>query len=175
MGRAAVPTFPLRSDVWGDTLNWPAGLWIAGKGRPCRRRRAILTLLRGHTDLPGAPGQAWSVRYAPTFRTSAAAHVSGREARAARVRAPSWEIELAYDVLAADGFAMSGLAGDFERLAGFYGQVAGRALTVPRRRAAELGAGSSLLCRFADDDLDLEGFMALLFATQAFRLVSVRG
>jgi hypothetical protein len=39
----------------------------------------------------------------------------------------------------------------------------------------ELGAGSSLLCRFADDDLDLEQFMALLFATQAFRLMSVRG
>ncbi|MDF2600275.1 MAG: hypothetical protein K0Q54_3098, partial [Methylobacterium brachiatum] len=38
-----------------------------------------------------------------------------------------------------------------------------------------LGTGSSLLCRFADDDLDLEQFMALLFATQSLRLTSVRG
>ncbi len=57
---------------------------------------------------------------------------------------------------------------------GFYGQVAGRTLPFHVAVPPELGAGSSLLCRFADD-LDLEQFMALLFATQAFRLVSVRG
>ncbi len=127
-----------------------------------------------YPTFPALSGRAWSVRYAPVFRTGAAAHVSGREARAARVRAPSWEIELAYDVLANGGFVMGGLAGDFERLAGFYGQVAGRTLPFHVAVPPELGAGSSLLCRFADD-LDLEQFMALLFATQAFRLVSVRG
>lgn len=170
------PTFPLRSDVWGDTLNWPVGLWIGGKGPalpPPPRDPAPIP--GSYPTFPALSGLAWSVRYAPLFRTGAAQHVSGHEARAARVRAPTWEIELAYDVLATDGFALRGLAGDFERLAGFYGAVAGRARLFHVAVPAELGTGSSLLCRFADDDLDLEQFMALLFATQAFRLVSVRG
>jgi len=170
------PTFPLRSDVWGDTLNWPAGLWIGGKGPALPPPPRDASPVPGpYPTFPVLSGLAWSVRYAPVFRTGVAQHVSGREARAARARAPLWEIELAYDVLAAGGFAVSGLAGDFERLAGFYGSVAGRDLPFRVAVPAELGTGSSLLCRFADDDLDLEEFMALLFATQAFRLTSVRG
>ncbi|KTS07975.1 hypothetical protein SB2_02700 [Methylobacterium radiotolerans] len=170
------PTFPLRSDVWGDTLNWPAGLWVSGKGPALPPPPRDPAPAPGpYPTFPALSGRAWSVRYAPVFRTGAAARVSGREARAARVRLPTWEIELAYDVLAVGEFAASGLGGDFERLAGFYGAVAGRALPFHVAVPPELGAGSSLLCRFADDDLDLEGFMALLFATQAFRLVSVRG
>ena len=165
------PTFPLLGSVWGDAANWPAGNWIDGKGP---------FLAPVTADVPPAPpstyptfptlsGQGWSRTFTPVFATTTAAHVSGRESRAARRATLRWQIDLAFDVLRMDGVA------DLQALAGVYEAARGQDLPFVVAVPPELGAGATLLCRFADDTEDLDEFMSRLWQLQALKLVSVPG
>ncbi len=162
------PTFPMLGSVWGDAANWPAGNWLGGKG-PFIAVPVPDTPPASSGSAPTFPalaGQAWSARYRPVFRTRAAAHVSGREARAARRAAVRWEIELSFDVLRMADAELQALAG---LALAAQGEADVFLVPVP----AELGQGASLLCRFADDTTDLEAFMNRLWRTQTLTLVSV--
>ncbi len=162
------PVFPQLASVWGDAANWPAGNWLGGKGPflAVPQPDAPPVPPVSAPTFPALAGLAASARYRPVFATRAAAHVSGREARAARRATVRWEVELSFDVLRMD-------AGELQALAGFALAAGGEAnpflLPVP----AELGQGASLLCRFADDTTDLEAFMNRLWRTGTLTLVSV--
>ena len=75
--------------------------------------------------------------------TDAAAHVSGREARAGRNAAALWEITLGFDVLTDQ------VRADLQTLGGFYASVAGRDSAFTIAPPAELGLGATMPCRFA--------------------------
>lgn len=79
------------------------------------------------------------------------------------------EIELTFDLLRMD------VAADLQTLAGFYDAMAGQAGVFSFPLPAELGVGSSLTCRFDDDQEDLEEFMNWLFMLQVLKLRSVKG
>ncbi|WP_395664562.1 glycoside hydrolase TIM-barrel-like domain-containing protein [Methylocella sp.] len=163
------PTFPSRGDVWGDAGNWSAGNWIGGKG-------PFIAPAQPDPPAPAEPAPrfpeldatAWSVRYRPGFETALAEHVSGRASSLARFSAPRLEIELVYDRLAGDG--ERGLAA----LAGFFDAMRARAGVFLFPVPEALGVGSELLCRFADDRLDLEEFMTRLWKAEPLTLVSVK-
>ena len=161
------PVFPALGGVWGDAANWPAGNWLNGKGPVIAAPvpDAAPPPVPAPT-FPALAGQAWSARYRPVFRTLAAAHVSGREARAARRASVRWEIELAFDLLRMDD-------SDLQTLAGVALAARGEAGLVLVPVPAELGQGATLLCRFADDTTDLEAFMDRLWRTRTLTLVSV--
>ena len=165
------PAFPLLGSVWGDAANWPSGNWIGGKGP------FIAPVLAeappappgSYPSFPRLAGQAWSVRYRPVFATKVAAHVSGRDSRAARRASVRWEVEIGFDLLRMDA------ATELQVLAGFYDAMQGQATPFALPVPPELGQGPTLLCRFADDVADLEQFMARLWAAQPITLVSVPG
>jgi hypothetical protein len=164
------PTFPQRSDVWGDTGNWATGDWISGKG-------PFLTPLEPDAPptsgaLPSFPsilGQGWSVIYRPLFTTGVADHVSGRESRWAKLATPIVEIELTFDLLRMDDPPQ-----DFATLFGFYDMMQGRTGVFTFPIDASLGLVSTLNCRFADDSEDLEEFMTRLWTLQSLKLRSVK-
>jgi uncharacterized protein (TIGR02217 family) len=94
------PTFPYLSAVWGDAGNWAAGQWLDGKGPFVAPPAADPSPSLGpYATLPALPTLGWSAIYSPVFATGAAAHVSGREVRRAKMVAPRWRVELNYDVL----------------------------------------------------------------------------
>lgn len=164
------PTFPKRSDIWGDSGNWRAGNWLAGKGPFVPPWSPAAPPSQGmFQHFPGLAGRGWSVRYAPTFTTMITEHVSGRESRAARTSAALVEIELSFDALRMDGDT------EFQKLVGFYN--ARRGMDEPFSFAVpnELGFGTTVTCRFAEDYLDVEEFMDRLWRGESVKLKMVRG
>jgi hypothetical protein len=163
------PAYPQRTDVWGDAGNWPAGLWLDGKGPfvapPIPDPVPVPSL---SATFPTLGGQGWSIHYRPAFTTDVAAHVSGRESRAAKMSVPQWEIELSFDLLRAD------IAADLQMIVGFFGSMAGQsgafAFPVPQ----ELDLGTMFACRFGDDVQDIEEFMRQLYALQSLKLRTVK-
>jgi len=164
------PVFPMRGDVWGDAGNWRSGTWLGGKG-PYVSAPMPATPPAPSTPaiFPTLQGQSWSVRYHSIFATNAADHVSGRATRLSRMRLPTWEIDISFDHLRSGGVNM-----DLQMLAGFYAQMQGQDQPFIFPAPLELGAGSSFLCRFADDQEDLEEFMARLFTLQTLKLRTVK-
>ncbi len=163
------PIFPILRSFWGDTGDWRAGTWIGGKG-PFVAPMVAETPPSPPLAYPAFPmlsGQAWSLRYRPNWTNRAIAHVSGRESRAARRANVRWQIELSLDLLRMDGTA------EFELLAAFFAAQLGQESPFLVAVPAELGEGAAVLCRFADDTIDLEEFMTRLWQTQSLTLVSV--
>ncbi|QAY96712.1 hypothetical protein CWB41_14030 [Methylovirgula ligni] len=77
-------------------------------------------------SFPALPGQTWSVHKRPTFSTRVAAHVSGREVRAALYAQALYEFELTYSGLDSAG-ADNGLqANSLQALMGLYLAVQGQ-------------------------------------------------
>lgn len=164
------PVFPARGDVWGDAANWRSGNWLAGKSP------LIAPLApdappppRTLESFPALRGQSWSVRYRPLFTTAGAEHVSGRGSRFSRMSHPSWEIDLSFEILSSEG-----LEPDLQALAGFYGRMQGQAQAFTFPMPPELGLGSTFLCRFADDQEDLEEFMTRLISLRSLNLRTVK-
>src|SRR6266849_3738917 len=48
---------------------------------------------------PSLPGRGWSMHKIPTFSTSVAIHVNGKEMRAIRQAFPLWEFDITHEVL----------------------------------------------------------------------------
>jgi hypothetical protein len=164
------PTFPLLGEVWGDAGNWQAGNWLGGKGP------FIALPVPDALYAPPAPpafpmlsSQAWSVHYRPQFNTGIVDHVSGRESRLARMLIPTYEIEMAFDLIRMDEFNA-----DLQTILGFYAQMRGQASVFTFPVPPELGFGSDVLCRFNDDSEDLEEFMSRLFQLQSLKLITVK-
>ena len=163
------PVFPM-SGFWGDGGNWRAGTWIGGKGpaeapMPPDAAPGVST----GPAFPSLLGLGWSVHYQPSFATRAATHVSGREARAGRMASPVWEITLGFDVLT------DVVRADLQLLAGFYESMRGQVNPFTVAVPAELGLGDAVPCRFADDQLEKEEFMAHLYAVRSLSLRLVKG
>ncbi|WP_294538167.1 glycoside hydrolase TIM-barrel-like domain-containing protein [uncultured Rhodoblastus sp.] len=116
------PTFPLQAGVWGDGGNWPTGNWICGKG-PAIDPPAVETPPGPGTFavFPVLMGQGWGVKYAPRFSTGVLAHVSGREARTARIVSPLYDIELNFELLRDNASQL-----ELQQVIGFIGAHAGR-------------------------------------------------
>ncbi len=81
---------------------------------------------------------------------------------------PLWEIELSFDLLRAD------IAADLQMIAGFFGSMEGQDGVFAFPVASELGLGTTLACRFADDVQDLEEFMRQLYMLQSLKLRTVK-
>jgi hypothetical protein len=165
------PAFPMLSSVWGDAGNWSAGQWLGGKGP------FLTPPVPDPSPVPPTPatfptlnGQGWSVHYRPSFTTGLAEHVSGREIRAAKMSMPVYEIELTFDILRMDSPYT-----DVQAIIGFFDEMQGQDGIFTFPVPAELGLGSTLTCRFADDDEDLEEFMQQLFMLQSLKLRTVKG
>jgi hypothetical protein len=162
------PVFPTLTDVWGDAINWRAGNWLSGKGPFLAPPVPDVPPTPGpYLSFPTLGGQGWSAHYRPLFATGIAQHVSGRESRRARRATTQWEIELAFDLLRAD------MTQDLQALAGFFLAMQGQDQPFELPVPATLGVGATLLCRFADDQEDVEEFMARLFDLQSLTLKSV--
>jgi hypothetical protein len=165
------PTFPIRTDIWGDAGNWRAGQWVGGKGP---------FLAPASSDQPATPpnlpsfpalsGQGWSLFYRPSFTTNIATHVSGRETRGLKMVLPLWEIELTFDVLHADAPDT-----DLQAIAGFYDEMQGKEGIFAFPAPAYMNAGMTLDCRFEDDQEDLEEFMNRLFTLRSLKLKQIKG
>ena len=163
------PAFPMLS-VWGDAPNWPTGTWLDGKASEVAPPGLDPAPVPPNPPLfPTLTGASWSVRYRPTFTTAIAPHVSGRESRAGRIAVPRWTIDLSFDRLSGDP------SGDLGSLVGFYDAIRGQAGSFLFPMPADLGVGASLLCRFADDQLDLDEFAQRLFALGTLTLQSISG
>jgi hypothetical protein len=163
------PAFPMLG-LWGDSANWTTGTWIGGKGPALPVSAADGPPSAGaYPTFPTLAGQSWSVTYRPVFVTDVAAHVSGRESRAGRDAAAVWALTLAFEVLS------NVVRRDIDAIAGFYDAQRGADLPFLMPVDSALGLGATLLCRFAEDQLDLETFVATLTAVQALTLVSLKG
>ncbi|HWG06064.1 MAG TPA: glycoside hydrolase TIM-barrel-like domain-containing protein, partial [Beijerinckiaceae bacterium] len=94
------PTFPLRSDLWGDAARWPFGNWIDGKG-PALPPPAPPTPPEpgSYATFPSLSGRGWSLHQRPAFATGEAKLVSGRSRRTSKMAVPLWTFELTYDLL----------------------------------------------------------------------------
>jgi GTA TIM-barrel-like domain/Conserved hypothetical protein 2217 (DUF2460) len=164
------PTFPARSDVWGDAGNWQAGQWLNGKGPflvpPVPDPPPTPGLLPA---FPTLNGQGWSVHYRPDFSTGVAQHTSGRESRTSKMSIPFVEIELTFDFL-----SMDDLTQDFQTLAGFLAEMQGQAGAFTFPVPVELGLGATLNCRFEEDSEDIEEFMTRLWTLQSLKLHTVK-
>ncbi len=162
------PAFPMLG-VWGDAPNWRTGTWIGGKGPALPVAMPDAAPIGGpYPAFPTPAGQGWSVTYAPKFPTALAAHVSGRESRAGRAAMPRWTIELVYDVLS------DTVSRDIEAIVDFYDQREGGALPFVVSTPPELNVGATIVCRFAEDQLDLDEFSARLIAVRSLTLLSIR-
>ena len=136
------PVFPLRLDVWADGSNWPAGMWMAGKGPQVAIPAPPTPPGAGsYLTFPTLLGAGWTVHYKPRFQTSASTHVTGRETRQGRYASPLWDIELTLDFLR-QGWPW----GELEALIGFLGQNAGQNLPFLFAPPGNLGvfAGATL-------------------------------
>jgi uncharacterized protein (TIGR02217 family) len=117
------PTFPVLNSAWGDTGNWPQGLWI-------ETTRAVLPppppspppTPPEFPTLGLGPALAWSVHVKPGFKTEVGQHVSGRETRAQRFAHPYFDIDLTYDLLRADVAHL-----ELQAIAGFFARAFGEA------------------------------------------------
>jgi uncharacterized protein (TIGR02217 family) len=117
------PVFPLDASVWSDGGNWSTGNWICGKGPMLDPPPADPPPGPGsYAVFPMLMGQGWSVAYAPRFSTRVLAHVSGREARSARMVRPLHDIELSFGLLRDDASHR-----ELQQVIGFIGAHAGRA------------------------------------------------
>ena len=162
------PAFPAL-DIWGDAPNWRAGTWIGGKGPALPPAVADAAPLAGpYPAFPALAGQGWSVTWRPVFTTGVAPHVSGRESRAGRVSVASWHIELSFDVLS------EAVNRDIASIAGFYASRGGGALPFVYGVPAELNMGATMTCRFAEDQIDVEEFVATLAAVRSLALLSLK-
>jgi hypothetical protein len=165
------PTFPIRSDAWGDTGNYEQGFSIMGglAARPPLPPPAP-TPPPGPGTYPNFPSIAtvgWSVHVRPKFSTMIAQHVSGRESRGQAFANPLYEFELTYEVLrSAAGFA------ELQAIAGFFAQVSGQNL--PFWFSPPVAPTGPFLCRFAEDVQDFEEFMTMLWTLRTVRLMTVR-
>ncbi|MGH6822813.1 MAG: baseplate megatron protein TIM-barrel domain-containing protein, partial [Methylocella sp.] len=115
------PTFPVRSDVWGDAGNWQAGNWLNGKGPfltppvPDTPRGVQMPF-----NFPALPGLSWSVHKRPSFSTRVASHVSGRDVRMPFYAVTLYEFELTIEGMDSDG-AYPGLGvNSLQSLMGLY-------------------------------------------------------
>ena len=164
------PTFPQLKSTWGDTGNWPAGQWLGGKG-PFLTPPVPDTppTPPSYPSFPSLTGQGWSIHYRPIFVSGVAAHVSGRESRAAKMSMPLWEIELTFDLLRMDAPYM-----DLQSIIAFYDEMQGRDGAFTFSVDTSLGIGASLTCRFEDDQENLEEFMNRLWALQSLKLRTVK-
>lgn len=164
------PTFPDRTDVWGDAANWPAGNWI-GAGRVLLPPVAPLPdpSPGSYPTFPSLATLGWSVHVKPKWLTQVASHVSGRETRSALRANALYDIEMTFDLLRANAHA------ELQTIAGFYlsqgGQDALFYFTPPNAPAA---ISTPLLCRFAEDVADLDNFMSLLWNWGSVKLSNVR-
>ena len=165
------PTFPLRTDVWGDAGNWQAGNWLAGKGPYIAPPALDASPAPGTWPaFPTLAGANWSDKFTPNFTTSEALHVSGKSSRFARVSAPIWDIATSFEFLrGAPSYA------ELQTFMGFLEQQFAQKTPFTFPAPAALGVGPTLLCRFADDTLDFEEFMANIWQTQTIKLRSVKG
>lgn len=75
---------------------------------------------------PALAGQGWSVHKKPSFATTVASHVSGREVRSPNYVNPIWKFELTFDAL--DGAAQYGGVGaqSLQSLMGLFLQAQGQ-------------------------------------------------
>ena len=161
------PAFPALN-VWSDAPNWRAGTWIGGKGPALPPAPPDAVPLAGaYPAFPTLVGQGWSATYTPIFVTQLATHVSGKESRAGRVSAARWTIALTFDVLS------DAQRRDIETLAGFYGSLEGGTLPFVIDVPAELGVGGMMTCRFAEDQIDLDEFVATVVALRSLTLLSI--
>ena len=162
------PAFPALG-VWGDGANWRAGTWIGGKGPALPPAPPDAAPVAGpYPAFPTLAGQGWTATYTPTFTTGLAAHVSGKESRACRASTAGWTIALTFDVLS------DAASHDIETIAGFYDSLEGGALPFVFDLPAELGLGATMTCRFAEDQLDREEFVATLVAVRSLGLLSIK-
>ncbi|VTZ23244.1 conserved hypothetical protein [Methylocella tundrae] len=164
------PAFPARSDVWGDAANWPSGNWLSGKGPFIPP--PVLDLAPTPASPPSFPtlnGQSWSVHYKPSFATVATERASGRASRMARMATAVWEIELSFDAL-----RMDDVHHELEVLAGFYESARGQTTPFAFPVSPALGLGPTVLCRFADDQADLEAFMNQIWQAKTVVLRTVK-
>ncbi|WP_020177052.1 baseplate megatron protein TIM-barrel domain-containing protein [Methyloferula stellata] len=165
------PAFPVRGDVWGDAGNWRAGQWLDGKGPylvpPVPDAVPVTT---SYSVFPALGGQGWSIHYRPGFATGVAEHVSGRQSRTAKMSTPLYEIELSFDVLRED------ITQDLQAIIAFFDAQQGRngAFIFASPVASCFAAGETFLCRFENDQQDLEEFMTRLFTLQSVKLRSVK-
>jgi uncharacterized protein (TIGR02217 family) len=115
------PTFPQRTDVWGDAGNWPAGNWLSGKGPFLIPSIPNDPPTPGpYSTFPAVPTLGWSIKFTPIFSTRSALHGSGREVRAGKYVAPLWQIELNYDLL-----RMISPNTELQQIVGFFEQCQG--------------------------------------------------
>lgn len=170
------PYFPQLNQVWGDAGNWQAGNWIEGKVSIPPVIDAKSSAAGIWPVFPTLQGRGWSTIYTPGFSTTTFQHVSGRESRASRMNTPLVEIALTYAIMD------QATSQDVQTLAGFYemcqGQNAPFIFQMPSELSSMLtpyGLSSEITCRFADDDLDFEEFMQLLWSMKGLRIRSVRG
>lgn len=168
------PTFPNRTDIWGDAGNWRAGQWVTGKAPYFPPGVADASPGPGtYPTFPPLVGLGWSVRYTPSNVTIRAEHVSGREVRAARTSTALLEIEINYDFLRQSGF-QGGSDAEVEMLGGFYADRKAADAPFVFAVPSSLGLGSSILARFAEDTLDLEEFVSRLWRGESVKIMQVR-
>jgi hypothetical protein len=165
------PTFPIRTDVWGDAGNWRAGQWIGGKGPNVAP--AVPDQPASPPSLPNFPaldGEGWSIHYRPSFATNIASHATGRETRSLKMVLPVWEIELSFDIL-----RMDAPDEDLQNIIAFYDEMQGQDGLFFFPAPRYMNVGFCLPCRFEDDQEDLEEFMNRLFTLQSLKLRSIKG
>jgi len=118
------PTFPLLNNDWGDSGNWPQGLWInqvtAGRASLPPPAPSPPPSHGSFATFPALSTLGWSTHLKPKFSTAISGHVSGRETRALNRANPYFDIELTYDVLrsAAAYSEVLEIAGFFEQTSG---------------------------------------------------------
>ncbi|WOJ88059.1 glycoside hydrolase TIM-barrel-like domain-containing protein [Methylocapsa polymorpha] len=165
------PVFPIMENVWSDAGNWPAGNWLSGKGPFIAPPIADPPPPGGaYPAFPALAGRGWSVHYKPQFSTGSVEHASGRQSRFARMSAPIFQIAIAFDLLRMDEPYT-----ELQALIGFVEGRLGQSSPFTFPAPVELGLGSPFLCRFADDQEDLEQFMTRLWQAQSVTLRTVKG
>jgi uncharacterized protein (TIGR02217 family) len=117
------PVFPDLLNIWGDGVNWPAGMWLAGKGPATMPPTPpVPPTPDAYATFPTLATLEWSTHVKPRFATEVAAKVSGRSARSLRYAAALYDVELGYDVLRSDA-AFS----ELQTIADFFGAMRGQA------------------------------------------------
>ena len=117
------PTFPARSDIWGDAGQWPYGDWANGRGPATAPVAPSPDPTPGSfASFPTLSTLGWSLIARPRMASAIAERVSGRSSRAQRRAYALYEFELVYDLLRADSHA------ELQQIAGFFASQSGAAL-----------------------------------------------